>query len=109
MATHYLDLTRFTTDPRPGEEYYRLLGVDDGGNPYFYWTQTPGEFGSYWGPNYDHVWGNLTHITNMTPETRVFIADLEMVRKFERFGLLRPCGGCRRAEYREWKSRTFRQ
>lgn len=105
MPTHYKDKTRDTTDRKPGASHYRLFGVDDNGETYFYWSETPGQFGGFFGPVYDAVWGKLTHKTTMLPENRVFIEDMEMVQKLENFGIMRPCGGCQRAEYRIWQEK----
>jgi hypothetical protein len=106
MPVLYKDKTRDTTDPRPQQgDWYRLFGIDDDGCIYFYWSETPGQYGAFYGPNYDAVWGTLTHKTTMLGENRVFIKDLEMVRKLESFGTKRPCGGCQRVEYRRWKER----
>lgn len=104
MTGHYKDKTR-DNDLKPGPNWYRLFGVDDNGGTYFYWSETPGEYGGFYGPNYEAVWGTLTHKTTMLDENRVFIKDFEMIRKLESFGIVRPCGGCRRAEYNLWKKR----
>jgi|ERR1035437_2565520 hypothetical protein len=103
MPAHYEDKTRNTTDRRPAVNWYRLFGVDHNGGTYFYWSTKPGQYGAFYGPDFDAVWGTLTNKTTMLTENRVFIKDLEMVRKLESFGIMKPCGGCQPAEYNLWK------
>ena len=104
MAIHDKDTTRNTTDTEPTEDYFRLFGVNDEGKTYFYWSETPAGYAGYYGPNYDAVWGTLTCKNNMLPTNRVFIADIEMVRKLESVGLFHPCYKCVNKEWKRWKA-----
>jgi len=84
-------------------EYFRLFGVDDDGNVYFYWSETSGKYAAYYGPNSEAVWGTLTCKNTMLPKNRVFVTDLEMIRKLEAFEVMRPCRNCSYSEYKRWK------
>lgn len=109
MPAHHFDSGRDAVDVKPANTPYRLFGVKDDGDVYFYWSERPGEFAGYFGPNSDAVWGTLTHKNHMDPTNRVFIADIEMVRKLERFDMMRPCGICQREEYKVWKRLNKRE
>jgi len=100
---HYKDTSRNKSDQKQSGEYFRLFGVDDDGNTFFYWSETAGEYAAFYGRGYDAVWGTLTCKNPMLPENKVFIADLEMVRKLEKFEIMRPCGNCNRVEYKRWQ------
>ena len=101
---HVDDITRTSTDLRPGDEYYRFFGVDDAGKTYFYWSKKPGEYAGYHGPNSHNVWGTLSCKNTMLPEHKVFIADLEMVGRLEESRIMRPCYNCRREQNKRWKA-----
>lgn len=103
MPIHYRDKAKYISDPGSAGNGYRLFGVDDNGGVFFYWSDTQEEYVGYFGPSSDAVWGTLTHENHMDSKNRVFIRDIEMVRKLERFKIMRPCGNCRRYEYKMWK------
>lgn len=101
---HHKDTTRKTSDQKPEGEYFRLFGIDDEGNTFFYWSKTAGEYAAFYGPGCDAVWGTLTCRNTMLPENKVFIKDLEMIRKLEYSKIMRPCGKCNRVEFRRWQA-----
>ncbi len=100
---HYKDTERTTTDPKPDGDCYRLFGVDDDGNTYFYWSKTAGEFAAYYGPRYPAVWGTLICKNTMLPKHKVFIEDIQMVRKLEKLTIMQPCHNCNYSEWKRWK------
>ncbi len=85
-----------------------MLGVNDEGKPYFYWSETPAEFAAYFGKNKTYwVWGQLEygkHGKTMTPDSRVFIADRETALKLEKLGVVRPCKICDKSELARYEA-----
>ncbi len=100
QSNTYRDKARSNSDPGSAGAGYRLFGVDDNGGVFFYRSDAQGEYAGYFGPSSDGFWGTLDHRNQMNPKSRVFIQNIEMVRKLERFKIMRPCGHCQRAEYK---------
>jgi hypothetical protein len=107
MAVHWKDAERQKNPTRPEGKPYRLFGLGNDGKPYFYWSQTKGQYAAYYGRNKPDrwVWGTLSCGSgkSMKPENRVFIADLAMAKALEKAGIFRPCGNCNKVEYRRWQ------
>jgi hypothetical protein len=103
MAIHAKDKSRLANPTKPNGKSYRLLGLNESGNPYFYWSETPGEYAGYLGPRDPFgLWGFLTHKNTMLDKHKIFIADYETALKLEKLGVVRPCGNCNRDERKRY-------
>lgn len=106
MAIHYKEKKRASNSAKPFENAYRLLGVNDQGKPYFYWSETPALHAAYLGPSDPFgVWGAISKEkckNNMKDHHMAFIADRETALKLERLGVVKPCGKCNRDERKRY-------
>jgi hypothetical protein len=103
MAIHYKDKKRAADPAKPYENAFRLLGVNEAGKPYFFWSETPGDFAAYLGPSDPFgVWGTLNCKNNMKDHHKAFIADRETAHKLETLGVVKPCGNCNRDERKRY-------
>ncbi|MBS1794110.1 MAG: hypothetical protein JSS81_09665 [Acidobacteria bacterium] len=112
MAIHHKDKKRAANPVKPNGKPYRLIGVNEDGKPYFYWSDQPALFAACFSKNKrDWVWGwvkeprkngNGFHGDNIKPENRIFIADKETARKLEKAGITRPCQTCNDDEWNRY-------
>ena len=106
MAIHYKDKKRADDPAKPFENAYRLLGVNEEGRPYFYWSEIPAQYAAYLGPNHPFgSWGKLSKDdckNNMKDHHKAFIADYETALKLEKLGVVKPCGKCNKQERKRY-------
>lgn len=106
MAIHYKDRKRAADPNKPFAGAYRLLGVNEANQPYFFWSETPAEYAAYLGPSAPFgVWGAINKDdckNNMQNHHKAFIADYETALKLEALGVVRPCGKCNRLEKKRY-------
>lgn len=113
MVIHHRDKQRKANPEKPFEKPFRLLGVNEEGKPYFYWSETPAQFAACFGKNKrDWVWGEVKlprkngkgfHGDNINGENRIFIADYETALKLEKAGVTRPCQTCNKDEWNRYE------
>lgn len=106
MAIHYKDKKRAENPAKPFEKAFRLLGVNNAGKPYFYWSEAPAQYAAYLGPNDPFgVWGSISRDeckNNMKEHHKAFIADYETALELEKLGVVKPCGKCNRQEKKRY-------
>ncbi|MGI8495106.1 MAG: hypothetical protein ACR2L1_07315 [Pyrinomonadaceae bacterium] len=102
MTTHYKDKKRQSDPAKPLKNSYRLLGINNAGKPYFFWSEKPAQYAAYLGPSEPFgVWGSISKEickNNMKDYHNTFIADYETALELEKLGAVKPCGKCNRQE-----------
>jgi hypothetical protein len=79
--------------------------VNHENNPFFFWSEAPGEFAAYLGPSDSNgSWGSLgcSDGKRMKPSNRVFIKDYATARRLEDLRVLKPCGNCNKVEFERY-------
>ena len=113
MTIHHKDKERQANPAKPTENSKRLLGVNDEGKPYFYWSEKTADYAACFGKNKrDWVWGTVKeprkngkgfHGDNINDENRIFIEDYEAALKLEKAGVTRPCQTCNKDEWNRYE------